>query len=41
MNDKLPPIKRSRLNKKEKTKEEKIKEKICKYNAHWNYWKLQ
>ena len=41
MNANPPPIKRRRFIKTEQTKEEKIKEKIMKDNAHWNYRNFQ
>ena len=34
-------MKRRRLRKTEHIKEDKIREKLIKANAHWNYWKLQ
>ena len=41
MNEKLPPINKTRQRKKEQIKEDKIKESICRANDNWNVWKFQ
>ena len=38
---KAPTYKEKVIEKMEQIKEEKIKVKLMKANAHWNYWKFQ
>ena len=41
MNTKLPSINRRQLREKQKIKEDRIKEKLRKYNGQWNDQKFQ